>query len=239
MNNLTIIVPAFKELDNLKVLIPKIYKNLLNHFKNFNNNLIIVDGIVPDFSTSRICNEFGSTYINRVPDDTFGDAIRSGIDYVKQNFSETDWLIIMDADGSHNPDSFKDFRDQIDTNEPDIVIASRYVIGGGTKNNAVLILLSKLVNILYRILFDLPVKDVSNNYRLYKFDLLKDIDLVEKNFDIVEEILIKIIKKNKNVKITEIPSTFEKRKYGKSKRNLFIYAITYLYSIIRLKKFNK
>ena len=145
----------------------------------------------------------------------------------------------MDADGSHNSDSFEDFRYQIDTNEPDIVIASRYVIGGETKNNAVLILLSKLVNIFYRILFKLPVKDVSNNYRLYKFDLIKDIELVEKNFDIVEEILIKIIKKQKNIKIIEIPSTFEKRKYGKSKRNLFIFAITYLYSVIRLKKFNK
>ena len=104
----------------------------------------------------------------------------------------------MDADGSHNSDSFKDFRFQIDTTEPDIVIASRYVIGGKTKNNAVLISLSKLVNIIYRIMFKLPVKDVSNNYRLYKFDFIKDIELVEKNFDIVEEILIKIIKKAKH-----------------------------------------
>lgn len=239
MNELTVIVPAFKEIDNLKVLIPKIYKNLSNHFKNFNNNLIIVDSIVPDSSTRRICNEFGSTYVNRAPNDTFGDAIRSGISYVQQNFSETKWLIIMDADGSHNPDFFKDFRYQIDRNEPDIVIASRYVTGGETQNNCVLILLSKLVNILYRIIFKLPVKDVSNNYRLYRFELLKDIDLVEKNFDIVEEILIKIIKKNKNIKIIEIPSTFEKRKFGNSKRNLFIFAITYLYSIIRLKKFSK
>ena len=239
MNNLTIIIPAFKELDNLKILIPKIYKNLNDYFKDFNNNLIIVDGIVSDSLTHRLCNEFGSTYINRAPNDTFGDAIRSGIKYVNQHLSKTEWLIIMDADGSHNSDSFKDFRYQIDTNKPDIVIASRYVIGGETKNNGVLILLSKLVNILYRILFKLPVKDVSNNYRLYKFDLIKDIDLVEKNFDIVEEILIKIIKKKKSLNIIEIPSTFEKRQYGKSKRNLFIFAITYLYSIIRLKKFNK
>ena len=217
MNNLTIIIPAYKELDNLKILIPKIYKNLSQYFKDYNNNIIIVDGIVPDSLTRRLCNEFGSTYINRAPDDTFGDAIRSGIDCVKQNFSETDWLIIMDADGSHNSDSFKDFRFQIDTNEPDIVIASRYVIGGKTKNNAVLISLSKLVNIIYRIMFKLPVKDVSNNYRLYKFDFIKDIELVEKNFDIVEEILIKIIKKKQNIKIIEIPSTFEKENMERQK----------------------
>ena len=239
MNNLTIIIPALNELDNLKILIPKIYKNLSEYFKDFNNNLIIIDGQVPDSLTLRLCNEFGSTYINRVPNDTFGDALRSGIKHVNRHFAETDWLIIMDADGSHNSDSFKDFRYQIDTNDPDIVIASRYVIGGETKNNASLILLSKLVNVFYRILFKLPVKDVSNNYRLYKFDLIKDIDLVEKNFDIVEEMLIKIIKEKKSLNIIEIPSTFEKRKYGKSKRNLFIFAITYLYSIIKLKKFNK
>ena len=54
MNNLTIIIPAYRELDNLKVLIPKINKNLSQYFKDFNNNLIIVDGIVPDSLTRRL-----------------------------------------------------------------------------------------------------------------------------------------------------------------------------------------
>jgi len=96
-----------------------------------------------------------------------------------------------------------------------------------------------VVNLIYRKYFNLTIKDVSNNFRLYRFNLLKDLDLVEKNFEIVEEILIKIVNNNPNVKIAEIPSKFLFRKYGKSKRNLFKFSLTYLRSIFRLKHYTK
>ncbi|MEK9774511.1 MAG: glycosyl transferase family 2, partial [Candidatus Woesearchaeota archaeon] len=67
------------------------------------------------------------------------------------------------------------------------------------------------------------------------YSCIQNINLVEKNFDIVEEILIKLVKKNKNLKIIEIPTKFSKRKFGKSKRNLVTFSLTYLKSIMRLR----
>jgi hypothetical protein len=45
-------------------------------------------------------------------------------------------------------------------------------------------------------------------------------------------ILFKIIKKHRYVKIIEIPFVFKKRKYGRSKGNIF-FAISYLIILIK------
>ena len=80
----------------------------------------------------------------------------------------------------------------------------------------------------------LKIKDISNSFRLYKARKLKNIITVSNNFDIVEEIIYKLSKKYKNLKITEIPYVFKKRKFGKSKRTLF-FAITYLITLLKLR----
>ena len=94
--------------------------------------------------------------------------------------------------------------------------------------------MSLIVNTCYRIVFSLKVKDVSNSFRIYKSDMLKSVNLECNNFDIVEEILIKLSSKYKNIKIKEIPIYFNKRLYGKSKRHLIRFIFSYIFSIIKL-----
>ena len=96
--------------------------------------------------------------------------------------------------------------------------------------------MSLIVNICYRTVFSLKVKDVSNSFRIYKSEMIKSINLECNNFDIVQEILIKLSRKYKNIKIKEIPIYFNKRLYGKSKRHLIRFIFSYIFSIIRLYK---
>ena len=56
--------------------------------------------------------------------------------------------------------------------------------------------------------------------RMYKASMLKSIPLECNNFDIVEEILIKLVLQYRNIHISEQPILFKKRIYGESKRNL-------------------
>jgi dolichol-phosphate mannosyltransferase len=95
--------------------------------------------------------------------------------------------------------------------------------------------MSRIVNFTYSVVLGLPCKDVSNSFKLYNSTHLKKLTLRCENFDIVEEILFKILKENAKLKVKEIPFTFKQRLYGKTKRNLLLFIFTYIFTIIKLK----
>lgn len=223
---LSVIIPAYIEAENLKEILPRINKTL--NEMNVKYEVIIVDTVTPMDNTIAICKDNGAYYINRVGGNDYGDAIRTGIEHARGNY-----FIFMDADGSHSPEFIKNLYNS--RKGFNIVIASRYIEGGNTENNRLSIIMSQIVNIVYSKFLHLDCRDVSNSFKLYNAALLKEIHLTSSNFDIIEEILVKLKKKNKNLKITEIPYIFKKRIYGATKRNLFLFAVSYILTLIRLK----
>ena len=97
-------------------------------------------------------------YVPQEGGNHYGDAIRTGIKYAKGKYT-----IIMDADGSHSPEfvhylyGYKD--------DYDIVMASRYINGGSTDNNGILIFMSHVTNIIYSVVLNLNYKDISNSFK--------------------------------------------------------------------------
>lgn len=225
---ISIILPAYKEYDNLKILLPNIEKELTD----IDFEVLVIDTMESLDDTKELCKEYNFVkYFNRENGNNYGDAIRTGIKY-----SSKKYIIIMDADGSHPVNKIKELYNCIEKDNIDLAICSRYVEGGNSHNGVILKCMSLIVNICYRIIFSLKVKDVSNSFRIYKSDMLKSINLECNNFDIVEEILIKLSSKYKNIKIKEIPIYFNKRLYGKSKRHLIRFIFSYIFSIIKLYK---
>lgn len=228
--SISIILPSYKEYDNLKIILPELVNELNSFISDY--EILIVDTTEPMDKTESLCYEYDSIkYINRENGNDYGDAIRTGIKYSSKNY-----IVIMDSDGSHPINKIRELYDNIIDNDLDIVICSRYIKGGNSHNIIILKLMSILVNIVYRKVFSLNVKDVSNSFRIYKSNMIKNINLECNNFDIVEEILIKLTTKHKNIKIKEIPIFFSKRMYGKSKRKLIRFIFSYLKSIIKLYK---
>lgn len=223
---LSIIIPAYLEADNLKEILPRINKTLEEI--NVKYEVIIVDTMIPMDNTMEICRDNCACYINRRGGNNYGDAFRSGIEYAKGQY-----IIFMDADGSHSPEFIKCLYSSREGF--DVVVASRYVEGGNTENDRLLIFLSQVVNLLYSKFLHIKCHDVSNSFKLYKTAPLKEVHLVSKNFDIIEEILVKLGKRNKNLKINEIPFSFKKRIFGTTKRNLFIFSISYFFTLLKLK----
>lgn len=81
----------------------------------------------------------------------------------------------------------------------------------------------------------LSCKDVSNSFKMYHIDNLRSLTLTSMNFDIIEEILYKTKRKNIGFQYIEVPASFRKRMFGESKRNLFLFALGYLYTLIKLR----
>jgi len=223
---LSVVLPAYKEEENLAIILPKIKEELLK--LNLEHEIIVIDTLQAMDETRRVCADNKATYINRELGNNYGDAIRTGINNVNGQF-----VIFMDADGSHSPEFIENLYNEKDC--ADVVIASRYTKGGNTENNKILILMSLIVNILYSVVLNLKCKDVSNSFKLYKASQLKSLKLKCNNFDIVEEIMYKLKKNNKDIVFLEIPYTFKKRIFGKTKRNLFLFILTYVFTIIKLR----
>lgn len=225
---LSIILPAYKEGENLKKILPNIRKNIDKLEVEY--EILVIDTMQPTDDTAAVCEEYDAKYTPRTNGNTYGDAIRTGI-----KSSKGKYVVVMDADGSHNPEDILKFYNKIEP-EYDLIIGSRYTKGGETHNGMILKSMSWMVNFVYRVIFGLKVKDVSDSFRMYKGKQIRALELECDNFDIVEEILIKLVLLNPDYRIFEEPIYFNKREYGESKRSLLKFIRSYIVTILRLWK---
>lgn len=225
---LSIVLPAYEEAANLRELLPELHrvaKTLTPEYE-----ILVIDAAEPRDDTPQVCADNGIRCIPRTGGARYGNAVCTGL-----RTSTGRHVIMMDADGSHSPDFIAQlwaYRD-----EYDLVIASRYVRGGQTENPFILIFLSLVVNITFRLVLGLRCQDVSNSFRLYRGDDVRKLQLECVNFDIVEEILVKLnLQSDSPFRIKEVPFTFGKRKEGKTKRNLAAFAVSFAYTLYRLRR---
>ena len=148
-----------------------------------------------------------------------------------------EFLVALDADGSHDPARIPAMLEQAQTRtpSPDVVIGSRYVSGGGTEGWPLYRRwMSRAVNLYARILLGLPCRDCSGSFRCMRVALLRDVDLTavrSRGYSFFEEILWHF--KKTGARFDEVPITFRDRKYGASKIN-GREAITALWLIFQL-----
>lgn len=227
---ISIALLAYKEAENLKILLPKI----INEIEKTNENyeILVIDVEKPLDDTEEVCNEFDAKYINQeFPN--FGGALKTAIKYANM-----DKFLILDADGSHDPIYIMDIYNKFIDEKCDVVIGSRYINGGKTTDETVSIFMSVTLNIIFRKILGIDAKDVSTDFRMYDTKQLKEVDLNCRNYDILQEVLVRMKLNNKKLKIEEIPITFNKRIYGESKRQLIPFIIDYgksLFALLFLK----
>ncbi|WP_420240107.1 glycosyltransferase (plasmid) [Telmatobacter bradus] len=221
-------MPAYREAEALRKFLPMLVSSVKALSES--SEILVADSMLPLDDTKEVCAQYGVRHIYRMGGNAYGDAVRTGIDN-----SLGRYVLLMDADGSHNPGDLARLWNM--RNEYDIVIGSRYIKGGSTENPAVLIWMSRILNYIYRFAFRLKISDVSNSFRLYKGEQLRSLKLQSSDFEIVEEILIRLTFGSSKATVTEVPVTFEQRKAGKSKRNLPAFMVKYLGSIMVMRKY--
>ncbi len=212
MKKILIIIPAYNEGKNLVSLIKKI--NSIN--KDW--NILIIDDSKDDNTSNLIykSNLFNFKYINRKEKKGRGNAVRQGFDFtVGKNF---EYILEMDADLSHDPEEIIILLEKIIKSKCDLVIGSRYaneskIIGWSIKRR----IFSKLANILARGLFGFKVTDYTNGFRIYSQKAIQEIIRYKmKNHGFIYLTETLNILRKKNYSISEIPTIFVNRKFGKS-----------------------
>jgi len=147
----------------------------------------------------------------------YGAALRTGFD---QALGE--YVLTLDADGSHDPS----FLRAIWTARAgvDAVIASRYVEGGGAEMPRTRRALSRTLSVVLRRGLSLPYSDLSSGYRLYRRAALESVPLQAAGFDILQEILIRMLAAG--YAIREVPLHY--RSLGRSRAWLARFAVSHL-----------
>jgi dolichol-phosphate mannosyltransferase len=218
---LSLVLPALNEGENLDRVLPELKKALVALGPTF--EIIVVDGGSRD-NTQEIVRKHGVRMVSqRLPG--FGGAYRAGFEQARGEY-----VITLDADGSHDPAFLKDL--WAARRKGDVVIASRYVEGGAADMPVTRRVMSRILNITFGRGLSLPVHDLSSGYRLYRGAILRELELKATDFDVLEEILIRALAAG--YRVHEVPFRYRARVAGHSHARLLRFAVSYLRTFVAM-----
>ena len=218
---LAVVIPAWNEQENLELLLPALRETLDGLGVRW--EIIVADGGSHD-GTAEVAARRGARVIQQ-DRRGFGAALMEGI-----QTSRASYVVTMDADLSHRPIFIEDLWKYRE--EAEVLIASRYVPGGESRTHWLRRLCSRILNVTYTRVLSLPLHDISSNFRIYRRDILENLDLRAQNFDILEEILIKI--HALGFRVRELPFRYLSRGAGRSHAHFLKFGWAYLKTLVRM-----
>ncbi|MEC5183154.1 dolichol-phosphate mannosyltransferase [Cryobacterium sp. MP_3.1] len=133
-----------------------------------------------------------------------------------------EFLIEMDADGSHPPERLPDMIGRVASDEPgapDLAVGSRWVPGGSVVNwPRHRQLLSRGGNTYARLVLGLSLKDVTAGFRVYSSATIAAMDLAavsSKGYCFQVDMTLRVLDQGRSV--VELPIEFREREAGESK----------------------
>jgi glycosyltransferase involved in cell wall biosynthesis len=230
-NTLSIIVPIFNEKDTIR----HILQSILAVEIPLKRQIILVD----DGST-----DGSSDYLRSLQDDDpsiivifhevnlgKGAAIRSGLEQVAG-----DIVLIQDADLEYDPSVYPKLLSPILDNKADVVYGSRFV---GSDAHRVMYFWhysgNRFLTLLSNIFTNLNLTDMEVGYKLFRREVLENIEIKEKRFGFEPEITAKIARKKWSIFEVGIP--YYGRTYEQGKKITWRDGIVAIYAIIRYNVF--
>lgn len=221
--DISVVIPALNERENLELLLPLLNEVLRS--LNLESEIIIADGGSLDGS-AEFARQSGALVVTQ-SERGYGGALLAGFGAAKAPY-----VVTMDADLSHPPVFLRDFWRE--RTAAQLLIASRYVAGGKADMGSFRRLLSAVLNKTYARVLDLPLADLSSGFRMYHRDVLEQLELQSRDFDVLEEILVKVHLLGARIK--EVPFHYQARNSGKSHAKLVRFGWAYLRTLVRMRR---
>ncbi len=207
---ISIIIPCFNEVDTIEKIVEKV-KNQ----EQFEKEIIIVDDFSTD-GTREIIKKKLEGKIDKLllNNKNFGKgySVRQGIE-----ISTGDIIVIQDADLEYDPSDYSKLIDPIKKGYADVVYGSRFV---GSEEKRVLFFWHSIGNFILTFLSNmfsnLNLTDMENCYKVFRSEIIKNIQLYENRFGFEPEITAKIAKKK--YRIYEVGVKYYGRTYEQGKK---------------------
>lgn len=216
-----VIVPTYNERENISEVVRRLFDAAGGRV-----GLLVVDDGSPD-GTAEIVKQIAAGpndvhLIQRASKQGLGSAYRAGFAWALERGYEA--VVEMDADLSHDPADVVHLLDALEG--ADLVIGSRYVPGGGTRNWGVLRRwLSRGANVYARFWLGFDVADSTAGFRAYRTGWLRELGLetvTSEGYAFQVEMTFRTYQARG--RIVEVPITFVERTQGNSKMSKKIVA---------------
>ena len=206
----SIVVPTYKEAENIYELIKRIDKALK---PKYTYEVVIVDDNSNDGIDKKVellqKEKYNVNLKIRTNERGLSSAVIAGL-----KVSKGEIFLVMDADLSHPPEKIPEMIDQITLNDADFVIGSRFVKGGGAAHFNWFRRLNAWVSKLLARPFSRATDPMAGLFAFSKYIIDGKYDLLNPlGFKIGLEIIVKCSPKN----LQEIPIQFQERLHGESK----------------------
>ena len=228
---LSIIIPVYNEENTIQAVLKKINESKIN---NLDFEIIIINDGSTD-GTLKIIKEnekLFDQFINLEENNGKGFAIKNGLE-----FATGDYIILQDADLEYDPSEYSKLLNPIISNKADVVYGSRFL---GNDERRVLYFWhtvgNKFLTLLSNMLSNLNLTDMEVCYKVFKAEIIKDINLQENKFGFEPEITAKIAKKD--IKIYEVGIKYFGRKYSEGKKITWKDGFSAIRCIIKYNLFN-
>ena len=208
-----VVLPTYNELESLPVVLERLFAH------NPQVHVLIVDDASPD-GTGKLADRLAKAdariqVLHREANNGLGAAYIAGFRLgLSQGF---DYLIEMDADGSHRSEDLVKLIEA--STRADLVIGSRWVRGGAVENWAWhRVALSRFGNLYARTMLGVKIRDMTAGFRVFRADLvakLIETEVASAGYSFQIEMAWRA--STLGAEITEVPITFVEREFGSSK----------------------
>lgn len=234
MIKLSVVLPAYRERENLEVLIPQIARE----FSDISFEIIVVDDRSND-GTRELMETLHAqdpriVLLERASLSGIGSALRDGL-----NLARGEFLLSSDADQSFSTKDMRALFEKIQTGY-DMVLGYRtpppvdaaVVVDESLRGRFENDLISPMSNFVIGVVSGLGFKNYNTNFRILRGELWKSIKTIENRQFFLFETIYRA--KQKGARITEIPVTFVLRRIGESKVSFFRQAPKYVLKLFRI-----
>ena len=223
-----IMIPAYNEELNIE----RVVNNLIENYPQY-DYVVINDGSKDD--TAKICREKGFHLIDLPINLGLSGAVQAGMRYAWQN--GYDAAIQIDGDGQHRPEFIEKLAEELDKDNAQIVIGSRFVTQ--KKPHSLRMLGSNVISAFIKLSTGFRLNDPTSGMRMFNRDIIKEFAL-NINYGPEPDTISYLIKKGVRVKEEQVQ--MDERVAGESYLNItrsMKYMILMSFSILFIQGFRK